>query len=898
MNRSQQEAGGRSLGAGPSSFWSLINHEVDAVRTPARPWSVERDEGPDKTWIRVFQEGREMPDQGWKLHVSATSLSAEDVLRRSLEVLLSSEAVFKVAEEEALETLNSGDAGLTQVGKFITVYPASDEEAVRVARALDEATRGLHGPAVPYERPLGPSSLVHYRYGTFTEQLIQDETGALVPVLRRPDGELVPDRSSDGPGWVKDPFAAAGLGAPPPSRLVGGRYAITSTLHASAVGGVYLAVDSEGRRPVALKRARKHTRTNPDGTDARDHLRQEGTVLAGLQPDERFPRPGELVEHEGDLYLPMEYIEGRQLGDYLGAYTRSARAMAGETVVAWGRSLGGALQRIHDEGLVYRDLNPSNVLIREGGGLCLVDFGFACPLGGDPANLGVGTRGFCSRQQVQGGPPLVADDVYGLGAVLFFLATGADPADAPDPFRLTSRPMRWLNPSLSEDLEEVIARCLDEKPEDRPGSMAEVTTMLEAVAGRASVTSPPLGGEVVGEPEEAFRKRCGERARRLGDTLCAIAAPRENAPMADVHVAPRDLSGGTAGLVLALAELVATFEDPEHKRVLEAAATSLQRRASDGPALPGLYVGTSGVGAALLRAGRVMDDPDLVETAAGLSARVAAAPHGGPDLYNGTAGRARFHLFVWDETHDDDHLRAAVAAGDHLLSSAERHGRKARWTAGGEALTGYAHGAAGIADVLLDLYEASGEERFAALAASAAEWIDGQRTTALADDSGFTWREMEGGPRAAPTWCRGAAGIGRFYLHAGRLEVVDGALDLALGAARTVARGGRVLDPSHCHGLSGNVEFLLDAAQAPGGAAFHNEAMMLGRLLDTWAFEMDGLLMWPSDTPGEPTPEYMTGYSGVAVCLLRLADPETRPHQLSRRGFRFMKSRAIDATVA
>ena len=857
------------------------------------------DDDPERTWIRVFRPGQPVPDQGWKLHISATGASARDVLRRALEVLLSSDAVFKVAQEDALETLNSGDAGLTQVGKFITVYPADDDEAVRIATALDVATRGQRGPAVPFERPVSPGSLVHYRFGTFTERLTQDATGALVAVLRAPNGDLVPDRSAQPPDWVEDPFTAAGLGAPPPSRLVGGRYAITSTLHSSAAGGVYLALDSEGRRTVALKHARRDTRTSPDGTDARDHLRQEAAVLERLQPDDRFPQPGEPVEHEGDLYLPMRYVEGTQLGDYMGAHTRAARIMPAETVVAWGRSLASALGRIHDEGFAYRDLNPANILIPKGGGLCLVDFGFACAFGADTANLGVGTRGFCSRQQVAGGPPTVADDVYGLGAILFFLATGADPADAPDPFRLTSRPMRLLNPNLSPELEEVIARCLADGPQDRPQSMDEVEQMLESVAGQASVVAPPLGEETAAESDQEFRARCARQARRLGDTLSVIAAPRESAPGRHVQVAPRDISGGTAGLVLALTELIGAFDDPEHRRVLDAATRSLQRAAAeDGPPLPGLYVGLSGVGAALLRAGRVTGNDDLVHTASDISDKVAAMAHGGPDLYNGTAGRARFHLLVWDATGDDRHLEAALQAGERLLRVAELDGSGARWTSGEHALAGYAHGAAGIADVLLDLFEASQEHRFVETAAEAAAWLDGLRVPALADGSGLTWREMEGGPRGAPTWCRGPAGIGRFYLHAAGLGVVDGAREIALGAARTVARGGRVLDPSQCHGLAGNVEFLLDVARLGGETAFMSEAMMVGRVLDSWAVEVDGMLMWPSDTPEQPTPEYMTGFSGVAVCLLRLADPGSRPHQLSREGFQYMHSSTIEATVA
>jgi hypothetical protein len=56
--------------------------------------------------------------------------------------------------------------------------------------------------------------------------------------------------------------------------------------------------------------------------------------------------------------------------------------------------------------------------------------------------------------------------------------------------------------------------------------------------------------------------------------------------------------------------------------------------------------------------------------------------------------------------------------------------------------------------------------------------------------------------------------------------------------------------------------------------------------LEAFAQEQDGVLAWPSDSPHVYSPDYMTGYAGVAVCLLRLSDPERLPHQLSREGFR------------
>ena len=280
--------------------------------------------------------------------------------------------------------------------------------------------------------------------------------------------------------------------------------------------------------------------------------------------------------------------------------------------------------------------------------------------------------------------------------------------------------------------------------------------------------------------------------------------------------------------MLALAELVSEFADPWHISVLEQGARWLAAVPSvGGRPLPGLYVGEAGIGAALLRAGLVLDDRSLVSAAVRRGQWIATLPFGSPDLFNGTAGRVRFHLMLWDATGDETHLRHAREAGQSLLTSAEPAADQGiRWTIppgydglSGSAYLGYAHGAAGIADVLLDLFEATGDERFANAARQTGRWLLGLAVPALADGTGLDWPATEGESIGGGFWCHGAAGIGRFFLHAGALRIMEEAGEVAKRASRTVAIGTRWSSPVQCHGLAGNIEFLLDMAQTTGDAA-------------------------------------------------------------------------------
>jgi len=184
------------------------------------------------------------PDQGWKLHVSATVRSAAGVLTRVLPLLSAEGARFKVASSlDAVAGLNTGWYGPTQVGKVVTVYPSDDAQAVRLAVALDRATEGLRGPRVPTDRQLRPGSLVHYRYGAFTVR-----GGDAGHDLLDLGGRLAFDRRASfyaPPFPVADPFEAAGAYVPPNGRrgAIAGRYLVHELLFRSWRGGVYRAVD-------------------------------------------------------------------------------------------------------------------------------------------------------------------------------------------------------------------------------------------------------------------------------------------------------------------------------------------------------------------------------------------------------------------------------------------------------------------------------------------------------------------------------------------------------------------------------------------------------------------------------------------------------------------------------
>jgi len=608
----------------------------------------------------------------------------------------------------------------------------------------------------------------------------------------------------------------------------------------------------------------------------------------------------DLVEQDGDLVLVMEDLGDQTLEGYVAEQRTQGRLLGGAEVAARGRQLAAALAEVHRRGLVYQDLKSTNVMITPADELKLIDFELAHPIGVPSGDILAGTPGYISPQRHAGSAPAIADDVYGLGALLYYMATGAEPSMAPQRLSLLDRPVRALNPAIGEELAAVIARCLDPDPARRYPTMALLDAALVAAASASEAPSPAACPSDPQRPSPAHYRRL---ASRLAATLCATAEqPWDGAGLAWSSEHPvaggaqaRAVNTGCAGTLLALAELTSVFDTPEHRRTVREAARWLAGAPSlAAEPLPGLYVGEAGIGAALLRAAQVLDDGDLLAHALERGARVALLPHTSPDLFHGSAGRLCFHLLLWDETGDPGRLAAAAAAGEFLLSCAEPAGEGEigwRIPAGFDSLSGklylgYAHGAAGIADALLDLYEAGGDQRFRSAAEGAARLLKRTAAPSLVDGSGLDWPDTEGGHRRGAAWCHGATGVGRFFLHAARLGLTPDAALIARRAAHTVAEGARWLGPTQCHGLAGSIELLLDMYCGTGDQAYLDDARALARLLEAFAQEQDGKLVWPSETPDIVAPDFMVGYAGVAACLLRLGDPGRRPHLLSRHGFR------------
>jgi len=163
---------------------------------------IERTKGwRDAEFFMEFPIDRPIPQQGWKLHISSDVVSAVRIFDIVEPILRKENVEHKVMRNLSNLRKTNMDSQNPQIGKFITIYPESEKQAVRLAKKIDDALedRGLTGPRIPTDKQYGTSGLVFYRYGGFVLGPLTKPDGTTEEDIRRP-GHYKPD-------WITyDPF--------------------------------------------------------------------------------------------------------------------------------------------------------------------------------------------------------------------------------------------------------------------------------------------------------------------------------------------------------------------------------------------------------------------------------------------------------------------------------------------------------------------------------------------------------------------------------------------------------------------------------------------------------------------------------------------------------------------
>lgn len=299
---------------------------------------------------------------------------------------------------------------------------------------------------------------------------------------------------------------------PPGSVLQGGKYRILRVLGQGGFGITYLARHEILHTEVAIKELFLNaqgtfcTRNPEDRTvvphfeperfeEFREKFTAEARMLARLKGIPGLVQVLDIFNENQTAYFVMEYVEGPSLR----MFVEERGAFSPPEALAFIIKLLEGLSKIHQKGVLHRDINPNNILIGNDGGPVLIDFGISREYEEETTltQTTFRTPGYSAPEQAvlkaRRGP---FTDIYGVGATLFFMLTGQRPQTTDETDLNGPLSLRSLNSDVSPDLEAVVMKAMSRRPDERFQNAEEMRKALLALMNSVPQGQPHVQEDI------------------------------------------------------------------------------------------------------------------------------------------------------------------------------------------------------------------------------------------------------------------------------------------------------------------------------------------------------------------------------------------------------------------
>ncbi|MGW6425159.1 class III lanthionine synthetase LanKC [Nocardia sp. NPDC055053] len=814
-------------------------------------------------WYVGEPPGAEMPDQGWKLHISVPTRATTEALRRVFPVLRDEGVTFKFVVDQRITAMVNGKVWPRgSAGKFMAIYPENLDQFHRLGGQLSARLVGFAGPYILSDRRWPGSCSVFYRYGGFRATSVLQLDGMRSLTIVTPDGGQIPDRRTpywDPPGWAPDPLNGSAESPQSAGVVLGDRFAVTSALAFSSRGGVYLADDRSTSDTVVIKEARPNVEIGTAAADAVDVLAKEHRLLRRLRDTGYYPRPVEFFTEWEHSYLAEEFVAADHLGVftirrnplYWGDPSRSALQEYFATMRGLWVKLAQAIGSAHEHGIVLGDLSFTNVLVDETGTLKIIDLDAAAEEGVD-IDVGLFTPGVSGRRAGGGR----GGDFAALGAIVFgsvVLVNGITGFHPPARAGFLADLRRDIG--LSDDFINVITDLDDVAATTRASDIADRLATVRVLARRTR----PRAGSWLRAEIAATVSGVAEYAR------CTATPDRTDRLFpADLNVFrtnPQCVAFGAAGVLYALRIIDGTVPAALRDWLL---ARPVGPRSHP----PGLYVGQAGIA-------WVLAEMDCLDEATAVLRSAAEHPllRQSHDIFYGAAGYGMACLKLWALGAGEEFLDQALAMGEHVESRARQEGDTLCWPGeDGSVRLGYAHGGSGVALFALYLSTATGDRRWLEFGRRA---LDTELAQAAFRDGrvvGFP-ELMTADPAGAPLlksyWDAGSAGVLGVVVRYLAVQP-DDALAAWVPLLRADVARKYVVFPQLFHGLAGLGNALLDTWEFAGCVEALRLAHTVAEGVLLFRIDRDEGAAFPGEQALRESADYGTGAAGVGLFLHRL----------------------------
>lgn len=351
-----------------------------------------------------------------------------------------------------------------------------------------------------------------------------------------------------------------------------GEYLVRRLVGEGGMGKVYEAEERLSHRRVALKVLRPELAKSEEG---RRLFLNEMTILAHLDHPS-VVRCLACTEVDEQLVMALEYLEGKTLREHLNRHGPLPWEEAVDVAVQIASALAAAHRQ--EPPIVHRDLKPENVMILDDGAVKVMDFGIAKVLQAlsKTTTHSVGTLQYMSPEQIDATGVDARSDLYCLGLVLYEMLAGKPPFESASPRELLNMQCTQAPPPLPDSargsvpkgVERLLFELLEKRPDDRPGSAADVLHELEPFApasGGARRRSRPSGtaaaaSEPRATPADEPRLKPKEKDKEKDREKEKDRAPKERRDtiaLVEKAAAPREVPARTGLAIVVLLSLIA-----------------------------------------------------------------------------------------------------------------------------------------------------------------------------------------------------------------------------------------------------------------------------------------------------------------------------------------------------
>jgi serine/threonine protein kinase len=335
--------------------------------------------------------------------------------------------------------------------------------------------------------------------------------------------------------------------------LQDGKYTLIEEIGRGGFGITFKATHNYLGQEVVMKTINERLRQHPDFAKFERQFQDEARRLATcIHPN--IVRVSDFFVESGLPYMVMEYIPGETLGD---AFVLPGIAISEATAIHYIRQIGAALQVVHNNGLLHRDVKPDNIILRLGTQeVILIDFGIAREFNGGvrQTHTGLVSEGYSPIEQyLTQAPRTPATDVYGLAATLYSLLT----AQVPMPALLRDREQmpspRELQPHLSAAVNQAVMRGMAVESRFRPATVADWLQLLpENVMNATSQVLPTYAVPTVNLSAQQAVNLIGKTVQNPPNRPSALMQPNPDIPQEPVLAKKLGSSKVFIGISIAL----------------------------------------------------------------------------------------------------------------------------------------------------------------------------------------------------------------------------------------------------------------------------------------------------------------------------------------------------------